>query len=174
MRRVSDLIIGLVPTAEVSLFVFVLKRGECPNESRRVDFSRVGSSSTGCDVFKSSAHCQKLTMITFNIVNISRPENFIMTIFHFVNISHIDNIPFCQYLTYWQYSILSIFHMDKSPRVLIKFFSLFAYFTVARKFVPEKMPYFGKIRYLWPLPAGTMSEEHISGWSFSKSCIGIW
>ena len=99
MRPVSDLIIALVPTAEVSLFVFVLKRGECPNKSRRVDFSRVGSSSTGCDVFKFSAHCQKLTMITFNIVNISHTENFILTIFHFVNISHIDNIPCCQYLT---------------------------------------------------------------------------
>lgn len=99
MRPVSDLIIALVPTAEVSLFVFVLKRGECPNKSRRVDFSRVGSSSTGCDVFKLSAHCQKFTMITFNIVNILHPENFILTIFHFVNISGIDNIPYCQYLT---------------------------------------------------------------------------
>ena len=99
MRRVFDLIIALVPTAEVSLFVFVLKRGVCPNKSRRVDFSRVGSSSTGCDVFKFSANCQKLTMITFNIVNISRPENFLLTIFYFVNISHIDNIPYCQYLT---------------------------------------------------------------------------
>ena len=99
MRRVFDLIIALVPTAEVSLFVFVLKRGVCPNKSRRVDFSRVGSSSTGCEVFKSSGHCQKLTMILFNIVNISRPGNFILTIFHFVNISHVDNNPYCQYLT---------------------------------------------------------------------------